>query len=53
MKQFLAEVRQIPSYELESLQSTLATFSSPFAARLIVCLALEPERRKYVEASGG
>lgn len=46
MKQFLIDVRQIPNAELEGLQTTLASFSHPSCARLIVCLALEPYRRR-------
>lgn len=43
----LSEVRRIPTDELNRLLTTWARLTSPAFARIMVCLALEAERRKW------
>lgn len=50
MKRFLADIRQIPDDELPNLVAMLELLDHPDKARMVVCLALEMERRRYVPA---
>lgn len=50
MKPMLAEIRRMGPDELNRLLVTWARCSQPAFARIMVCLALEAERRRYAEA---